>query len=50
MDDNNGNTQRTITYSMSKRKSTKNINQKLISWEKARPTGPKRASSKASDP
>jgi len=50
MDDNDGNAQRTIAHGMSKRKSTKSISQKLISWEKARPTRPKGASGKALDP
>jgi len=50
MDDNSGNAQRTIAHGMSKRKSTKSISQKSISWEKARPTGLKKASNKASDP
>jgi len=50
MDDNDGNAQRTIAHGMSKRKLTKSIGQKSISWEKARPTGPKRASSRALDP
>jgi len=35
---------------MSKRKLTRSIGQKLINWEKARPTGPKGASGRASDP
>ena len=50
MDDNSGNTQRTIAHGMSKRKLTGNIGQKLISWEKAKPTGLKGASDKALDP
>jgi len=50
MDNNGGNVQRTIAHGMSKRKSTKSIGQKLISWEKARPTETKGASSRASDP
>jgi len=50
MDNNDGNVQRTIAYGMSKRKSIKSIDQKLISWEKARPTGLKRTSGKTLDP
>ena len=50
MDANDGNAQRTIAYSMSKRKLTRSINQKLISWKKIRPTGPKGVSSRALDP
>jgi len=50
MDNNGGNAQRTIAYGMSKRKSTRSIGQKLISWEKARPTGLKGASNRALDP
>jgi len=50
MDANDRNAQRTIAHGMSKRKSTESIGQKLISWEKARPTGTKEASSRASDP
>jgi len=50
MDTNNGNVQRTIAYSMSKRKSTGSIGQKSISWEKAKPTGLKGANDRALDP
>jgi len=50
MDNSSGNAQRTIAYSMSKRKLTKSIGQKSISWEKARPTGIKGASGRALDP
>jgi len=50
MDDNNGNAQRTIAHDMSKRKLTKSISQKSINWEKAKPTGPKRASDRTLDP
>jgi len=50
MDTNGGNIQRTIAHGMSKRKSTGNIGQKLISWEKTKPTGLKGASGRASDP
>ena len=50
MDDNNGNAQRTIAHGMSKRKSIKSISQKSINWEKAKPTGLKRANDRTSDP
>jgi len=50
MDNIGGNAQRTIAHGMSKRKLTESIGQKSISWEKARPTGPKRASGRTSDP
>ena len=50
MDNNVGNAQRTIAYGMSKRKLTKSIGQKSISWEKAKPTETKGVSSRASDP
>ena len=50
MDASGGNAQRTIAHGISKRKLTGSIGQKLISWEKARPTGIKRASGRASDP
>jgi len=50
MDVNSGNAQRTIARGMSRKKSTKSIGQKLISQEKAKPTEPKRASNRASDP
>jgi len=50
MDDSNGNAQRTIAHGMSKRKLTKSISQKSISWEKARPIGLKGTSSRVSDP
>ena len=50
MDTNGGNVQRTIAHDMSKRKSIGSISQKLISQEKARPTGLKRASGRALDP
>jgi len=43
--------QRTSAHGMSKIKLTRNIGQSpVISWEKARPTGPKRASGRVSDP
>jgi len=50
MDDISGNAQRTIAHGMSRKKLIKSIGRKLISWEKARPTGTKGASSKALDP
>ena len=50
MDNSSGNAQRIIAHDMSKRKSIKSISQKSINWEKARPTGLKRASGRASDP
>jgi len=49
MDNSSGNVQRTIAHGMSKRKSTKSIGQKLISWEKMRPTGLKGASDRTLD-
>jgi len=50
MDASGGNAQRTIACGMSKTKSTESIGQKSNSWEKARPTGPKGASGRTSDP
>jgi len=50
MDDISGNAQRTIAHGMSKKKLTGSISQRLINWEKAKPTGTKRASGRASDP
>jgi len=50
MDNSSGNVLRTIAHGMSKRKSIKSIGQKSISWEKAKPTGLKRASGKALNP
>jgi len=51
MDNSNGNVLKTIAYGISKRKSTRNIGPKrIISWEKARPTGLKGASNRTSDP
>jgi len=35
---------------MSRKKSTKNIGQKPINWEKAKPTGLKKASGRALNP
>jgi len=50
MDNSDGNVQRTIAHSMSKTKSTKSIDQKLNSWEKAKPTRLKGASGRALNP
>ena len=51
MDNSGGSIQRTIAYGMSKTKSTRSINwNPVISWEKAKPTGPKGASGRALDP
>jgi len=50
MDNNSGNAQKTIAHGMSKKKLTKSIGQKLISWEKTRPTRIKRASNRVLDP
>jgi len=50
MDNIDGNAQKTIAHGMSKKKSTRSIGQKLINWEKARPTGTKGASNKILDP
>jgi len=50
MDTNGGNAQRTIAHDISKTKSTKNIGQKLNSWEKAKPIRLKGVSGRASDP
>jgi len=50
MDNNSGNAQRTIAHGMSKRKLIKSIGQKSINQEKARPTRPKGASSRTSNP
>jgi len=35
---------------MSKKRLTRSIGQRLISWEKGRPTEPERASDRTSDP
>jgi len=50
MDDSGGNAQRTIAHGMSKRKLTRNIGQKSISWEKTKPIKPKGTSGRALDP
>ena len=50
MDNSGGNAQRTIAHGISKRKSTRSIGQKSISWEKVKPIGPKGASGRALDP
>ena len=50
MDNSDGNVLKTIAYGMSKKRLTRNIGQRPISWEKGRPTGPERTSSRASDP
>jgi len=51
MDTSGGNVLRIIAHGMFKRKLTRSISQKNpISWEKRRPIGPKRISSRASDP
>jgi len=50
MDTNGRSVQRTIAYGISKTKLTKSIGQKSNSQEKAKPTRPKGASSKTSDP
>jgi len=50
MDTSSGNVLKTIVYGISKRKLTKNIGQKLNSWKKAKPTGPKKTSGRILDP
>ena len=51
MDNSGGNVLKTITHGMSKRKlKKKSISQKSNSWEKAKPTGLERISSRVSDP
>jgi len=49
MDTSGGNIQRTIAYSMFKKKLTRSIGQRLISWEKRKLIGLKRVSNKALD-
>ena len=51
MDNSNENVLRIIAHGTLKRKSTGNTGlRRTVSQEKTRPTGPKRASSKTSDP